>query len=74
MAVTQADIDKLNTALANGERQVVLDGQSVTYRSVGEIIEARNDLQRQLDAQTAATTGAAPRPKQWGLYQASKGY
>lgn len=74
MAVTQADIDKLNSALANGERQVVLDGQSVTYRSVEELIKARNDLQRQLDAATATASGATPRPKQWGLYQASRGY
>jgi hypothetical protein len=74
MAVTQADIDRLNAALANGERQVVLDGQSITYRSVAELITARGDLQRQLDAATAAATSAEPRPKQWGLYQQSRGF
>lgn len=74
MAVSQADIDALNRALANGERQVVLDGQSITYRSVAEIIDARNELQRVLDAQTAAASGAPRRPKQWGLVQTSKGY
>jgi hypothetical protein len=69
MAVTQADIDRLNAALANGERQVVLDGQSITYRSVAELIAARSDLQRQLDAATSTASDAKPRPKQWGLYQ-----
>lgn len=74
MPVSQADVDALNAALASGERQVVLDGQSITYRSVDEIIKARNDIQRQLDAMTAAQAGTARRPKQWGLVQTSRGY
>lgn len=69
MPVTQADLDRLNAAITNGERQVVLDGQSITYRSVAELITARNDVQKQLNRATiAADTTAKPRPKQWGLY------
>jgi hypothetical protein len=34
MAVTQQQIDDLNDAIASGERVVMLNGQSVTYRSV----------------------------------------
>lgn len=52
MAVTQADIDALNAAIASGERQVALGAQQITYRSINELKAARDDLQAQLDAQT----------------------
>lgn len=69
MPVTQADLDRINSAIATGERQVVLDGQSITYRSVAELIAARDDVQKQLNRVTAAASPvSAPRPKQWGLY------
>lgn len=51
MPVTQNDIDQLNSALAQGEKIVRLDGKWVEYRSVEQIVKARDDLQRQLDAQ-----------------------
>lgn len=54
MPVTQADIDQLNSALAQGEKIVRLDGKWVEYRSVEQIVKARDDLQRQLDAQNGA--------------------
>ena len=38
MAITQADLDALDRALASGERMVVLNGQSVTYRSIDDLI------------------------------------
>jgi len=69
MAVTQADIDALNEAIASGERQVALGAQQVTYRSIAELIAARNDLQQQLDAESAA-----PRSRQTRLYHAGRGY
>lgn len=68
MAVTQTDIDRLNEAIATGEKQVVLDGQSITYRSISDLIEARNDLQEQM--QRAA---GKRRPRQFGLYLATRG-
>lgn len=69
MPVSQQDIDALNTALAGGEKQVVLDGQSVTYRSIDEIIKARNDLQEQLNRERPAQ-----RPKRFYNYYAGRGY
>lgn len=54
MAVTQADIDALNAAIAQGERQVMIGAKQITYRSISELIAARNDLQNQLVVQTAA--------------------
>lgn len=70
MAVTQTDIDALNAAIASGEKQVALGAQQVTYRSISELIVARNELQRQLDAQTAQ----APKSRQTKMFHAGRGY
>lgn len=50
MAVTQADIDRLNTAIRSGEQTVSYNGRSVTFRSVSELIKARDDAQAELAA------------------------
>lgn len=71
--VTQLDVDALNQALANGEKQVVIDGQSVTYRTISDLISARNDLQELLNRQTAAANDNR-RPKRSMLYYAGRGY
>lgn len=69
MPVTQEQIDRANDAIATAERQVVLDGQSITYRSIEELKAARDDLvARRNREQAAAETTAPARPKQWGLY------
>lgn len=70
MAVTQTDIDALNAVIASGEKQVALGAQQVTYRSISELIVARNELQRQFDAQTAAPV----KSRQTKLYHAGRGY
>ena len=49
MAVTQADIDSLNVAIASGARSVTLDGQTLIYNTTESLIKARNDLQNQLN-------------------------
>lgn len=73
MAVTQTDIDNLNSAIALGEKQVILDGKSVTYRSIADLITARNDLQESLNI---AAQAVAPkrRPKQITRVYAGRGY
>lgn len=68
MAVTQTDINNLNAAIANGERVVRLGDKMVEYRSIAELIQARNDLQ----AQMVASTGAG-RPRQTLLTQGGRG-
>ena len=55
MAVTQADIDNLNEAIASGTRQVTIGGQSVTYQTTASLIQARDDMVKQLRAQQAAS-------------------
>lgn len=58
MAITQADIDRLETALANGEKTVTFANKgSVTYRDVSELKAAIAYLKAELAAQSSA--GAA---------------
>lgn len=59
---SQTDIDALNAAIAGGEKQVVISGESVTYRSIAEMIAARSDLQRQINSSTVAAANPQRRP------------
>lgn len=70
MPVTQADIDAINAAIATGEKQVALGAQQVSYRSIDELIKARNALQAELAAQDAANS----KSRQTRLYQKGRGY
>ena len=72
MAVTQADLDNLNAAIASGVRSVTLGGQTVIYNTTESLIKARNDLQAQLAAQNAAQNAA--RPRQSYAFYAGRGY
>jgi len=40
MAITQADIDNLEVALAKGYQTVEIEGRRVTYRSIAELRSA----------------------------------
>jgi hypothetical protein len=73
MAVTQSQIDQLNAAIASGERQVTLGSQSITYRSIDDLIKARDDMRRQLDEQNAAAAGDTVK-RRARLYYAGRGY
>ncbi|QXV72283.1 head-tail adaptor protein [Acidovorax phage ACF1] len=70
MAVTQADIDNLNTAIASGARSVTLGGQTIVYGTTESLIKARDDLKAQLGAQQATTR----RPRQSQAIYAGRGY
>lgn len=69
MAVTQAYIDVLNEAIARGEKSVLHNGKQVVYRSVHELIRARDDMERQL----AATEGRK-RSRIYRIAPAGRGY
>jgi hypothetical protein len=73
MAVTQAHIDALDQAIADGVRQVTIDGQSTTYNTTDSLIRARNDLQAKLNAETLRASGRAPN-KQLYLHYGGRGY
>lgn len=69
MAVSQTDIDNLNTAIASGVRSATVGGQTLTYGTVDALIKARDDLLKQQKA--AAKTG---RSRQNYAYYADRGY
>jgi hypothetical protein len=71
MAVTQADVDNLNAAIASGVRSTTLGGQTVIFNTGESLIKMRDDLVKQLAAQTAAT---AQRPRQSYAFYAGRGY
>lgn len=54
MAVTQADIDALNAAIASGARSVTLGEQTVIYNTTESLIKARNDMRAELALQNPA--------------------
>ena len=68
--VTQQDIDNLNAILASGARSATVGGQTLTYNTAASIIQARDDLQAQLNAQNALKR----RRKQTYLFQNGRGY
>jgi CO dehydrogenase/acetyl-CoA synthase gamma subunit (corrinoid Fe-S protein) len=70
MSTTQADIDRLNAAIAREERQVTIGGETVVYRSTADLIRARDDMQVQL----ARENGATRRRKITRLEYAGRGY
>ena len=72
---TQAEIDalkegiaSLNAAIASGARSVTLRGQTITYNTTASLIQARNDLQGQLNGLTVVG-----RRRQTYLYQSGRG-
>lgn len=59
MAYTQADLDRIKHAIATGELSIEKDGKKVTYRSISELMRARDDIVNEL-----ASQGLAPaRPR-----------
>lgn len=62
MAITQEQIDALDAAIVGGEHSVTYNGRTVTYRSVSELLKARDLAVAQLARQTAiAVPGYAAR-------------
>lgn len=68
MAVSQADLDNLNAAIASGVRSTTLGGQTVIFNTTESLIKARNDLANQLAAQSAS------RPRQNYAYYGGRDY
>lgn len=57
MALTQTDLDNLDAAIASGELEVQLEGRKVQYRSVGELLKARNHVAQLLASSTRTSRG-----------------
>lgn len=73
MPVTQTDIDNITAAIASGERQVTIGNQSITYRSISELLQARDTLIRDFNAQQAVDSGQR-RPKVFNIVSTGRGF
>jgi hypothetical protein len=60
MALTQTDLDNIDSAIAASELEVEVDGQRVKYRSMSELLKARAHVAGVLSGSGAAArrTGA----------------
>lgn len=50
MAYTTTHLAAIESAIATGELTVTVDGRSVTYRSVGDLLKAKRDIEAGLVA------------------------
>lgn len=50
MAITQNDLDTLDSAIATSELEVEIDGRRVKYRSIPELMAARQHVASVLNA------------------------
>lgn len=63
MAWVQADLDRIEAAIACGEMSVQVNGRLVTYRSITELLKARDMIRTALyqQPQTNPTAQRYPR-------------
>lgn len=62
MSYVQADIDAMDTAIKRGVKTVTMEsGQSIEYRSMDELIKARNLAVQEVSRDNAKTAGVSSR-------------
>ncbi|MFK1433015.1 phage head-tail joining protein [Pseudomonas aeruginosa] len=66
MAFTTEHLAAVETAIARGERKVRFRDREVEYRTVGELLEARDEIR-------AALAENKPRARAYRLYHAGRG-
>jgi len=57
MAFTLNQLNALDSAIASGQLSVNYDGKSITYRSVSELMKARDVIRSELAASGQLSTG-----------------
>ena len=60
MSFTQNDLDTINKAIARGERRVSFADRTVEYRDMGELLKARDTIQRDLSKAKGGTRRVWP--------------
>lgn len=55
MAFTSADLDSINAAIASGELTVSVQGRTVTYRSIDDLLKAKAAVESGIALQAGAT-------------------
>jgi hypothetical protein len=64
MALTQTDLDNIDTAIAASELEVEVDGRRVKYRSMNELLKARTHV-----AGVLAGAGSGAGARRTGTYR-----
>lgn len=62
MAFVQADLDKINAAIALGRRKVVFGDRTAEYHSIDDMLKAKAIIEEELNQEDAATNGVS-RPR-----------
>lgn len=57
MAFTQTDLDNINAAVGTGELSVEVNGRKVVYRSIDDLVKARNLIANDIAAASTAASG-----------------
>lgn len=58
MAFTLTDLDAIDTAIASGELTVTHNGRTVTYRSMDDLLKARQRIEDVLKRAAGRTRGS----------------
>lgn len=66
MAFTQSDLDAVESAIASGELSISRDGRTVTYRSMADLMHARDVIRAAL-AKTAPAAAPTFGGRSYGL-------
>lgn len=67
MALTQADLDALDLAIASGELTVTTSGRTVTYQSTDKLLLARQHIANVLRAQSGGKRAPTFGGRSYGL-------
>lgn len=74
MAFTQTDLDAVNAAVASGELKIEVAGRMVMYRSIDELIKARDIISAELAATATAGTSAVRRGSYAVRFSTARGF
>lgn len=61
MPFSSTDLAAVDAAIASGELRVSVNGRDITYRTVGELTEARRLIVAEIAQADAASAGGTPR-------------
>jgi len=67
MSFTQKHLDAVESAIARGEKTVRYADRTVEYRTVDELLKARDEIR------TSLSNASGPRPRVLRLYHGGKG-
>lgn len=49
MAFTQTDLNRINNAIASGQRSVQLNGRRIEYQNIVDMLKARDAIQKDVN-------------------------